>query len=51
MAAAVTLEQVGGGYPITAVHLVLEAEITGADEVAFQTLAAQAKTNRPVSRS
>lgn len=48
--ATVTLEQVGGGYAITAVHLVLKAAIPGVDDATFQQLAAAAKANCPVSK-
>ena len=48
--ATVTLEQVGGGYAITAVHLVLTAAIPGVDDATFQQLAAAAKANCPVSK-
>lgn len=48
--ARVTLEQTGGGYAITAVHLALEAEVPGADESAFRVLAERAKANCPVSK-
>jgi osmotically inducible protein OsmC len=48
--ARVTLEQVTGGYAITAVHLTLTAEIPGADQETFEELAANAKANCPVSK-
>src|SRR5947209_14069645 len=48
--AEVTLEQVEGGYAITAVHLTLKAKIPGADRATFETLAAQAKAGCPVSK-
>lgn len=48
--AKVTLEQVEGGYAITAVHLTLRAKIPGADEATFQELAAKAKAGCPVSK-
>ena len=48
--AEVTLEEVEGGYAITAVHLTLKAKIPGADRVTFETLAAKAKAGCPVSR-
>jgi osmotically inducible protein OsmC len=48
--ATVTLEQVDGGYAITAVHLTLEAKIPGADQATFERLANQAKAGCPVSK-
>jgi osmotically inducible protein OsmC len=46
----VTLEQVEGGYAITAVHLTLKAKIPGTDQATFEKLAATAKLNCPVSK-
>jgi lipoyl-dependent peroxiredoxin len=48
--AQVTLEQVNGGYAITAVHLTLNAKIPGADQATFEKLAAKAKDGCPVSK-
>jgi osmotically inducible protein OsmC len=48
--ADVTLEQVEGGYAITAVHLILKAKIPGANQAAFEKLAAKAKAGCPVSK-
>jgi len=48
--AQVTLEKVGEGYSITAVHLTLKANVPGADDATFQSLAAKAKANCPVSK-
>ncbi len=48
--AKVTLEQVEGGFAITAVHLALKAKIPGADDARFQELAAKAKAGCPVSK-
>src|SRR4029079_19281645 len=48
--AAVTLEQVEGGYAITKVHLTLKAKIPGADQATFEKLAAMAKAGCPVSK-
>ena len=48
--AKVTLEQVEGGYAITAVHLKLEAKIPGADQETFEKLAGMAKVGCPVSK-
>lgn len=49
-AAEVTLEQVEGGWSITAVHLTLRAKIPGASREAFEKAAAGAKANCPVSK-
>lgn len=48
--ARVTLEKVGEGFSITAVHLTLKASIPNADDATFQSLAAKAKANCPVSK-
>jgi osmotically inducible protein OsmC len=48
--AEVTLEQVEGGYAITAVHLTLKAKIPGADKATFEDLANKAKAGCPVSK-
>ena len=48
--AKVTLEQVEGGYAITAVHLTLAAKIPGADQATFEKLASVAKAGCPVSK-
>src|SRR5208283_2845893 len=48
--AEVTLEQVEGGYAITAVHLALKAKIPGADQATFEKLTALAKAGCPVSK-
>ena len=48
--AEVTLEQVEGGYAITAVHLKLKAKIPGADQATFEKLTAMAKAGCPVSK-
>jgi len=48
--AAVTLEKVGDGFSITAVHLDLVAKIPGADKAAFETAANNAKAGCPVSK-
>jgi lipoyl-dependent peroxiredoxin len=48
--ATVTLEQVEGGYAITAVHLILEARIPGTDVATFDKLAGMAKAGCPVSK-
>jgi osmotically inducible protein OsmC len=46
----VTLDKVGDGFAITAVHLILTANIPGADQAKFQELAAKAKAGCPVSK-
>lgn len=48
--AVVTLEQVDGGFAITAIALTLTASIPGTDDATFQELAAKAKANCPVSK-
>jgi osmotically inducible protein OsmC len=48
--AEVTLEQVEGGFAITAVHLTLKARIPGTNQATFQGLAAKAKAGCPVSK-
>jgi osmotically inducible protein OsmC len=48
--AEVTLEQVEGGYAITAVHLTLTAKVPGADQATFEKLTAVAKAGCPVSK-
>jgi osmotically inducible protein OsmC len=48
--AEVILEQVEGGYAITAVHLALKAKVPGADQATFAQLTAKAKAGCPVSK-
>jgi lipoyl-dependent peroxiredoxin len=48
--AEVTLEQVEGGFAITAVHLTLKAKIPGADPATFERLTSKAKASCPVSK-
>jgi len=48
--AKVTLEQVEGGFAITAVHLTLTGRVPGADQAKFAELAAKAKAGCPVSK-
>jgi osmotically inducible protein OsmC len=48
--AEVTLEQVEGGWAITAVHLSLTANVPGADRSQVEQLAAKAKAGCPVSK-
>jgi len=48
--AEVTLDKVGEGFEITAVHLILKAKVPGASEAQFQELANKAKEGCPVSK-
>jgi len=48
--AKVTLEQVEGGFAITAIHLTLVAAIPGTDQATFEELAGKAKAGCPVSK-
>ena len=48
--AKVTLEQVEGGFAITAVHLTLKAKIPDIDQATFEELTAKAKAGCPVSK-
>lgn len=48
--AVVTLEQVDGGFAITAIHLSLTAKIPGASQGEFEELAGKAKAGCPVSK-
>ena len=48
--AAVTLEQVDGGYAITSIHLKLNAKIPGVTQTLFEELATKAKAGCPVSK-
>jgi osmotically inducible protein OsmC len=48
--ASVSLEKVGDGFSITAVHLTVKAKVPGADAPQFQTAAANAKAGCPVSK-
>ncbi|MEP7083195.1 MAG: OsmC family protein [Betaproteobacteria bacterium] len=48
--AAVTLDKVGEGFEITAIHLSVKAKIPGATDAKFQELANNAKTGCPVSK-
>lgn len=48
--ATLTMDQVGGGWAITAVHLECAASIPGIDNAKFQEIAAGAKANCPVSK-
>ncbi len=48
--ATLSLDQVGAGFEITAIHLDMSAAVPGLDAAKFQTLADDAKTNCPVSK-
>ena len=48
--AAVSLDKVGEGFAITAVHLTVKAKVPGADAAQFQTAANNAKAGCPVSK-
>jgi osmotically inducible protein OsmC len=48
--ARVSLEQVEGGWSISAVHLTLRAKVPGADAATFAELAAKAKAGCPLSK-
>ncbi|MGX1096169.1 OsmC family protein [Amorphus sp. MBR-141] len=48
--AKVSLDQVDGGFSITAVQLTLKAKIPGTDDATFQKLATAAKENCPLSK-
>ncbi|MDF2641686.1 MAG: osmC-like protein [Pseudomonas sp.] len=48
--AEVTLDQVEGGFAISAVHLILKAKVPGASQQQFDDLTKQAKEGCPVSK-
>ncbi len=48
--AEVTLEQVEGGFSVTASHLTLKAKIPGVDQATFDELTAKAKAGCPISK-
>ena len=48
--ASVSLDKVGDGFEITAVHLTVKAKVPGADAPQFQTAANNAKAGCPVSK-
>jgi lipoyl-dependent peroxiredoxin len=48
--AEVSLDKVGDGYAITAVHLSLKGKVPGASAAKFQELAEKAKAGCPVSK-
>jgi lipoyl-dependent peroxiredoxin len=49
--AVVTVEQVDGGFSITAIHLEMTASVPGIDDAQFQGIAAGAKANCPLSKA
>lgn len=49
-AATVSLEQSGGGFAITAVHLDVQVQAPGADQAAFKECTEKAKAGCPVSK-
>ncbi len=49
--AAVTIEQVEGGFAITSIRLGLRARIPGIDEARFRALAEKGKAGCPLSRA
>ncbi|HXT78428.1 MAG TPA: OsmC family protein [Acetobacteraceae bacterium] len=48
--ATLTIEQVSGGWKISAVHLTLKGKVPGITAARFTELAEEAKTNCPVSK-
>jgi osmotically inducible protein OsmC len=48
--ATVTIENVGGGFSITAIHLDMQATIPNIDDSKFQEIAKKAKEGCPVSK-
>jgi osmotically inducible protein OsmC len=48
--ASVSLDKMGDGFAITAVHLVVKASVPGADAGQFETAANNAKAGCPVSK-
>lgn len=48
--AEVTLDKVGEGFEITAVHLIMSAKIPGATQAQFEELSNKAKEGCPVSK-
>ena len=48
--ATLTMDQVPGGFTISAVHLTLKAKVPGIDSDTFLRLAGEAKANCPVSK-
>ncbi len=48
--AEVVLEQVDGGFSVTASHLTLKAKIPGIDQATFEKVTAMAKAGCPISK-
>lgn len=48
--ATITLEKQGDGFTVTRSDLVTRARVPGIDDEAFQTIAADAKANCPISK-
>ena len=48
--ARVSLDKVGDGFEITAIHLTLRGKVPGTDQARFEELATQAKVGCPVSK-
>jgi len=48
--AALTLDQVGEGFAITAIHLDVTGKVPKIDQAKFESIAADAKANCPVSK-
>jgi osmotically inducible protein OsmC len=48
--ATVTLEEVGGGFAVTASHLETKVRIPGADKAKFERAAQGAKSGCPISK-
>jgi lipoyl-dependent peroxiredoxin len=49
--AEVTLDNAGGGFEITSIHLTVRGQVEGMEERDFQQAAEQAKENCPVSKA
>lgn len=49
--AELDLEQIGGGFSITRIHLAVKARVPGIDEETFQRIARATKEGCPVSRA
>ena len=49
--AVLTMDQVNGGFAITGIHLSMTAKVPGIDDGQFQTIAAGAEANCPVSKA
>ncbi len=48
--ATLTMEQVGGNWTVTAIHLTTRARVPAIDATKFAEIAGNAKTNCPISR-